>query len=350
MKSIQLAIFSVGILVILSACTAGDQQTAAVTQETTHSSQPELAGQTRIDKMEKELSRLTAEASYKQDNYLIWKDKIEELKIEIAIEKIALLPPEQAALQIATKWLTLFEITQRFYLYETTENDCNNLERAADRKACRIGAFTVNFGFLTGLKQLEDISPKANGVIRSTNAIQSRNNDPNENQYDFYNHHRDPNSMSVNEFVSNLVGIPLANTKFLKSFDFKTIGDLLCWESAVLFKGPDNPGVEMDDCPLHQHVAEISDIFGKPLSREVQAIKKTSSIVDFPEGDYVVIEFLTDFENKQAIKETIIAKKEIDTDVQWERFGKGKNTSKIHLLTFPPRQDGAWRVYSHQLD
>ena len=335
---------------ILSACTAGDQETAGASREATRSSQHTLTGQAKINKMEAELSKLTAEASYKPDNYLIWEDNIEELKIEIEKEKIALLSPKQAALTIATKWLTLFEIAQRFYLYETTEDDCNNLERAADRKACRVRAFTVNFGFLTGLKQVEDISPKENGVIKPTNPIQPDLSDPNENRYDFYNHEFDPDSMSITEFVSNVVGIPLANTKFLKSFDFKTISDLLCWESAVLFRAANNTSPAVDDCLLHQHIAEISATFGKPLVREVLEIKETSNAVDLPNGDYIVIEFLTSFENGQVIKETIIAKKEVATVVQWERFGKGRNTSKIHLLTYPPRQDGAWRIYSHQLD
>ena len=62
------------------------------------------------------------------------------------------------------------------------------------------------------------------------------------------------------------------------------------------------------------------------------------------------IEFLTDFEKQKGLKETIVTSKEIATEIEWERFGKGKNTSKIHLLTYPPRQDNVWRIYSYHVN
>ena len=349
MKNIYLVIFSIGLVIILSACSARDQVTSGTSEQTSSLSSSGLTGQARVDELEKQLSKVMSETAYKQDSYLIWEDKVEELKLEIERERIALLPPEEAATLIASKWLTLFEIAQRFYLYEAIENECNNLLLAVDRKVCRVEGFTINFGFLTGLTQSSDATPDAYGVIKKVGTNQDTSTDENISQYDFYNHYRDPNSMSITQFVSHVVGIPLANTKFLNRFDFMTIADLLCWESAVLFTVEGQISDDIVDCPLSNHVADISVTAGKPVSRTLQSTETVTSFPGLPDGEYIVIEFLTDFERQQGLKETIVTSKEIATDIEWERFGIGKNTSKIHLLTYPPRQDNVWRIYSYQV-
>lgn len=339
-----------GLFVILSACSAGDQLTSGATEQTSSLPSSGLTGQERIDELEKELSKVMSETDYKQDNYLIWEDKVEDLKLEIERERIALLPPEEAATFIASKWLTLFEIAQRFYLYETAENECNNLLLAVDRKVCRVEGFTVNFGFLTGLTEASDATPDAYGIIKKAGADQGSDTVGNTSQYDFYNHHRDPDSMPITQYVSQVVGIQLANTKFLNRFDFMTISDLLCWESAVLFTVETQDNNNVTDCPLPEHVADISATVGKPISRTFQGTEAVTSIPGLPNGEYIVIKFLTDFEKQKGLKETIVTSKEIATEIEWERFGKGKNTSKIHLLTYPPRQDNVWRIYSYHVN
>ena len=350
MKNIKLAIFPMGLLMIFSACSSGDQLTTGTTESTSSLPSSGLTGQERIDELEKELSRVMSETDYKQDSYLIWEDKVTDLKLEIERERIALLPPGEAATVIASKWLTLFEIAQRFYLYEAAENECNDLLLAVDRKVCRVEGFTVNFGFLTGLTQASDATPDAYGIIRKAGTYQDSGTAGNTSQYDFYNHHRDPDSMSITQYVSQVVGIQLANTKFLDHFDFMTMGDLLCWESAVLFTVDAQVDTDITSCPLPKHVADISVSAGKPVSRTLQGTKAVTSIPGLPNGEYMVIEFLTDFEKQKGMTETIVTSKEIATEIEWERFGKGKNTSKIHLLTYPPRQDNVWRIYSYHVN
>lgn len=350
MKNINLAIFSMGLLMILSACSAGDQLTSGAPEKTPSLPSSGPTGQERIDELEKELSKVMSEADWEQENYLIWEDKVEDLKLEIERERIALLSPEEAATVIASKWLTLFEIAQRFYLYETAEYECNNLLLAVDRKECRIEGFTINFGFLTGLTEASDATSDAYGIIKKTGADQGSDTAGNTSRYDFYNHHRDPNSMSITQYVSQVVGIQLANTKFLNSFDFMSISHLLCWESAVLFTVEAQDNTDITDCPLPKHVADISVTAGKPVSRTFQGTEAVTSMPGLPNGEYIVIEFLTDFEKQKGLKETIVTSKEIATEIEWERFGKGKNTSKIHLLTYPPRQDDVWRIYSYHVN
>ena len=339
-----------GLVMFLSACSAGDQVTRSASEQTSDLPVSGLTGQARINELENKLAGLLSETAYKHSNYLIWEDKVVELKLQLERERIALLSPEEAATATASKWLTLFDIAQRFYLYEAAENECNDFLLAVDRKVCRIEAFTVNFGFLTGLKQSSDATPDPYGVIKNSNTSQAITTAGNINQYDFYNHHRDPDSMSITQFVSHVVGIQLANTKFLNRFDFKTITDLLCWESAVLFTVAGQTGDDITECPLPHHVADISTTAGKPLYRTLQGTETVTNIPGLPNGEYMVIEFRTDFERQKDMKETIVTSKEIATTIGWERFGKGKSTSKIHLLTYPPRQDNVWRIYSYQVN
>ncbi len=60
-------------------------------------------------------------------------------------------------------------------------------------------------------------------------------------------------------------------------------------------------------------------IFGKVLSRKVNASNSATSLPGAPDGEYVVIQLETAFEHKSAASETLTLKR--DTDGQWRMAG-----------------------------
>ena len=58
---------------------------------------------------------------------------------------------------------------------------------------------------------------------------------------------------------------------------------------------------------------------GKVISREVESKQYTKTVPGAPDGEYVIIEFETSFENKKAAIETVIAM--LDEDGSWRIAG-----------------------------
>lgn len=66
---------------------------------------------------------------------------------------------------------------------------------------------------------------------------------------------------------------------------------------------------------LHQ----VRDPLGKVLSRKLKSATYTKTLPGVPDGDYVVVEFDTSFERKQAATETITPM--LDKDGKWRVSG-----------------------------
>lgn len=68
-----------------------------------------------------------------------------------------------------------------------------------------------------------------------------------------------------------------------------------------------------------QALQAIRKPLGKPVSRKVMSASYTTSLPGAPDGEYVVIEFNTSFENKETGIETVIPR--MDKDGIWRVTG-----------------------------
>jgi hypothetical protein len=86
------------------------------------------------------------------------------------------------------------------------------------------------------------------------------------------------------------------------------------WETAAAyFKST----VTKDYC---QHaLPAIRKMFGEPISRKLGSITYTQSLPGAPDGEYVMIEIMTSFENKKHAVETVIPM--LDSDGEWRVSG-----------------------------
>lgn len=86
------------------------------------------------------------------------------------------------------------------------------------------------------------------------------------------------------------------------------------WETAAsLFKG----AVKM--VSWRQSMVGVRQPLGKTLSREVKSTTYATSLPGAPDGEYVVIEFETSFENKKQAIETVTPMR--DEDGKWRVSG-----------------------------
>ena len=68
-----------------------------------------------------------------------------------------------------------------------------------------------------------------------------------------------------------------------------------------------------------QALPAIRKMFGEPISRKLGSITYTQSMPGAPDGEYVVIEIMTSFENKKHAVETVIPM--LDNDGEWRVSG-----------------------------
>jgi hypothetical protein len=64
---------------------------------------------------------------------------------------------------------------------------------------------------------------------------------------------------------------------------------------------------------------QVNAILGRPLSRELGTTEYRESIPGAPDGQYVVLEYMTGFERKKEAVETVVAA--LDTDGEWRVGG-----------------------------
>ena len=68
-----------------------------------------------------------------------------------------------------------------------------------------------------------------------------------------------------------------------------------------------------------QALPAIRKLFGEPISRKLGTVTYTTSLPAAPDGEYVVIEIATTFENKKHAIETVIPM--LDSDGEWRVSG-----------------------------
>jgi len=86
------------------------------------------------------------------------------------------------------------------------------------------------------------------------------------------------------------------------------------WEdSAALFKNAVRPG------QWTQSMQAVREPLGRLVSRSVKTLAYRTALPGAPDGEYVVIEFETAFENKKAAVETVIPM--MDPDGVWRVSG-----------------------------
>jgi hypothetical protein len=64
---------------------------------------------------------------------------------------------------------------------------------------------------------------------------------------------------------------------------------------------------------------QVTGIFGRPLSRYLADSQHRTSIPGGPDGEYVVLEYTTEFERKKEAVETVVTA--LDTDGEWRVGG-----------------------------
>ncbi|MEJ2724517.1 MAG: DUF4019 domain-containing protein [Deltaproteobacteria bacterium] len=84
-------------------------------------------------------------------------------------------------------------------------------------------------------------------------------------------------------------------------------------EAAEYFKG----AVEQEE--WQESLQSVRKPFGEVISREVKTRSYLTSLPGAPDGEYVVIQFETSFENKKSAVETVIPMK--DGDGRWRVSG-----------------------------
>ena len=84
-------------------------------------------------------------------------------------------------------------------------------------------------------------------------------------------------------------------------------------QASAMFKA----AVSKDDWV--QKVRGVRGPLGKVVSRKLTSAQYTTSLPGAPDGQYVVIQYDTSFENKQAAVETIVLM--LDKDGQWRASG-----------------------------
>lgn len=86
------------------------------------------------------------------------------------------------------------------------------------------------------------------------------------------------------------------------------------WQDAAsLFKGA------VDQQTWEKTVESVRKPLGKVISREVESAEYRTSLPGAPDGEYVVIRFKTEFENKKKAYETVTPMK--DKDGEWRVSG-----------------------------
>jgi hypothetical protein len=86
------------------------------------------------------------------------------------------------------------------------------------------------------------------------------------------------------------------------------------WEAAA--------GYFKNAVPEHQWEQTLKAVrypLGKRLSREVKSARYTTSLPGAPDGEYMVIQFLTSFENKKSAIETVTPM--VESDRGWRVSG-----------------------------
>ena len=68
-----------------------------------------------------------------------------------------------------------------------------------------------------------------------------------------------------------------------------------------------------------QKVKAVRDPLGKVISRKLQSAQYTTTIPGAPDGEYVVCQYQTSFENKKSAIETVVTM--LDKDEQWRVSG-----------------------------
>ena len=68
-----------------------------------------------------------------------------------------------------------------------------------------------------------------------------------------------------------------------------------------------------------QALPAVRKLFGEPVSRKLGSITYTQSLPAAPDGEYVVIQIATTFENKKHAIETVIPM--LDSDGEWRVSG-----------------------------
>ena len=86
------------------------------------------------------------------------------------------------------------------------------------------------------------------------------------------------------------------------------------WETAAAYF---KSGVTKDY--WQQAISGVRKTFGEPLSRKLGSITYTQSLPAAPDGEYVVIQIATSFENKKHAIETVIPM--LDSDGEWRVSG-----------------------------
>lgn len=84
-------------------------------------------------------------------------------------------------------------------------------------------------------------------------------------------------------------------------------------QAAAMFKA----AVTKDDWT--QKVGAVRGPLGKVVSRKLQSAQYTTSLPGAPDGEYVVMQYQTSFENKKSAVETIVPM--LDKDGQWRVSG-----------------------------
>ena len=86
------------------------------------------------------------------------------------------------------------------------------------------------------------------------------------------------------------------------------------WEEAAeYFKSAISKG------KWQETIQAVRKPLGKVISRELESQRYTTSLPDAPDGEYVVIQYKTSFENKKAATETITIM--LDKDGKWKVSG-----------------------------
>jgi Protein of unknown function (DUF4019) len=68
-----------------------------------------------------------------------------------------------------------------------------------------------------------------------------------------------------------------------------------------------------------QKVKAVRDPLGKVVSRKLQSAQYTTTFPGAPDGEYVVCQYQTSFENKKSAIETVVTM--LDKDEQWKVSG-----------------------------
>ena len=104
----------------------------------------------------------------------------------------------------------------------------------------------------------------------------------------------------------------VAATTWLALLDAGKYGE--SWEAAAAyFKGAVNKDYWLQILP------GVRDPFGRMVSRQLLSKTYSRSLPDAPDGEYVVIQFKTSFENKNAAIETVTPM--LDNDGVWRVSG-----------------------------